>query len=124
MINWKRVVWIAVFFYIFYTAPTEGNSDISLTVVPKIVLKDPYRRQTFRLLIRIPEHPDNRRMSWGADCGANASASQRDVEGVLTTVYLEMRVTEDCIFYACVHRVVKDKVKNICVTEIVKVGGD
>jgi hypothetical protein len=128
MANWKRVAFWVLLFAFWYTAPTEGDAPITLTVTPKVAIQNPYKDTTFRMLIRIPEHKDNRRMAYAADCGGNVITTQREYFAVHTEVFPNMRVVADCIFQACVYRLEgkeneKPKVRRYCDTHIIETGG-
>jgi hypothetical protein len=82
--------------------------------MPKVALINPHKAQGFRVIIRIAEHDDNRILSYGADCGGNAYASQQEVDARVFTKFYELRVVRDCQFQVCVHRVEKGKVKMYC----------
>lgn len=97
---------------------------ISIDILPKIALANPYKRQTFRIRIRIERDDRNRRYSFAGDCGSDAHSHQRDVEGsdapITYTFTHELTVVQSCIFQACVHRIEGGKVKNYCAHQEVK----
>lgn len=102
------------------TASAIAKGEITLDVAPKVALPDPYKSQTFRVRVRVAEHPDNRVLSLSADCGSNAYSSQHDVDQVTYTRYYEMRVRGDCTFQACVFRNTNGKVVRFCAPVVVK----
>lgn len=117
-----RTFLITLFFLLMmFLAALFAQEPITLTITPRVAMENPYKLQTFRMLIRIPDHPDNRRMSYGADCGSNVITAQRPEYARMTEKFLEMRVISDCVFQACVHRLVEGRIKPHCVTERVEV---
>lgn len=109
--------------FIIVMAEVVRGQEISIDVAPKMVLVNPYKSVTFRVLIRIPENPDNRRYSYSATCGSEVKMSQSDVDQKVYTKFEELVVLEDCVFLTCVHRVVSGKPKTYCDKQVVKTGG-
>ena len=124
MVNWKRVVWIAVFFYILYTAPTEGNAPITLDVFPRVSVTIPSKWVEVRVQQKIERHPDNRWRSlvWsdGLPLGSSGSAMKGEDEAATYEQFVKLYRGE-YIFVACVVRVTGKKVKSHCVSQIVEV---
>ena len=110
--DWRWIAFWTVLFAVWYCFPTEGAEQITISVSPGYAIASPFKSQTFRVLVRIQEHPDNRIMSFGADCGSNSYASQQDVEGIVYVKYYVMYVEGNCLFTATLHRMEKGKVKN------------
>ena len=127
MVNWKRVAFWAILFYLFYTAPTEGQmKPITLNIYPKLALASAFKRTTIRVEWHIARHPDNRRwaFSYESDNG-DVSSSQGSLNGDSPVIY--PICTNDnprpCFrevlpgtywFSACVYRVEENKVKPYC----------
>ena len=88
--------------------------DITLDIAPRAVVANPYKRTTFRVILRIFEHPDNRLWSYSATCGVEIRSSIRSVDRITNEWFEELTVVEPCYFQACVHRNVDGKVKNFC----------
>lgn len=99
----------------------KAPAAITIDVMPKIAMTNPYKRVTFRVRLRITEHSDNRIWSYFATCGAEIKSSQRPVERTVYEWLDEITVLETCFFQGCVHRVVGGKVKNLCATQDVTV---
>lgn len=116
-VRWRVVLfWIALFALI-YKWPTEGAvKEITLDILPRIVLTNPYKRAHFTALIRIEEHPDNRLYSFAGDCGGDAVSWTREIDFVAKTFDVELVVVDECLFVACVHRLEKGKIKPYCTT--------
>lgn len=94
---------------------------ITLSVYPKIVSANPYKRTAFRVVLRIADDPNNRLYSFSGDCGAEVTATVREVDFVVKTWNVELVATQDCLFVACVHKSEKGQVKRYCITEKVSV---
>ena len=82
-------------------------ADITLDVFPKVSLTG---RKTFRVRTTIEPDDRNAIYSLSADCGYDAYASQRKVEAITDTRYIDITVSEPCVFVACLYRVENGKV--------------
>jgi hypothetical protein len=96
---------------------------IKIDLLPKIAMADPHRRVTFRVRTTIEPNDLNRHYSIAADCGYNAYGSQRGIESITDTRYIEMTIVQDCVFVACVYRLENKKAKSYCVTQVVPTVG-
>lgn len=110
MVNWKRVVWITLFFLMWYCWPTEGLETpwvISIKVSPQVVAS--MKRTTFHIIYRIERHADNRMWSlaYGCESGeSNGSWGQMEGESAAVTydIYRDVSAQGGCTFEACVYR--------------------
>lgn len=103
------------------TLPVKCETPIKLNVLPKVALANPYKATTFRIVVRVEPHPDNRILSLSADCGGNAYSSQHEVDQITYTRFYEMKVVRDCSFVACVNRITNGKVVRFCDPQVVPV---
>lgn len=95
----------------------KPSKPISIDVVPKVAMTSYNVTSTFRVKVTIPRQKDNRLWSYSASCGSEIKSSDHELNlnsAITTTWYEEFTVTEDCIFQACLHRIVEGKVKNFC----------
>lgn len=95
----------------------QTPKNISIDVYPRVSTTDPYNQKTFRVRVRVLRHKDNRLWSYSASCGSEIKSSEHELDekSVITYEwYEEMTVIENCIFQACLHRVVGKEVKNYC----------
>lgn len=90
------------------------EKPITIDVLPKVVMANPYKATNFRVKIRVAENPDNRILSYSADCGGKSYAGQQEVDRINYTIFFELKVAGDCYFQACVHRIEKGKHKAYC----------
>lgn len=97
---------------------------IQLDVYPRVAVVNPYKTSTFRVMIRIPEHKDNRLYSYSADCGGEVKSGQREIRAITEMWFEELHVKSDCYFLACLHRIVEGKVKNFCEHVEISTGED
>lgn len=103
-----------------------AETFVSVNVVPKAVVANPYKRVAFNMVWRIERHPDNRLYSVSYDCGADVSHTEREMDGDSARTYermVELTVTQSCIFMACVVRKVEGKPKTYCDRQIVEARG-
>lgn len=99
-----------------------GEQSITIEVVPKVVTTYPYNPQTFRVRVHILRNKDNRLWSYSGSCGSEIKSSDHDLDVKSPLVYEwyeEFTVTDDCIFQACLHRLVEKKIKNVCVYQAI-----
>jgi hypothetical protein len=115
---WLTVLLVATFLIV---ASEAFGQAITIDVNPKFALSNTMKAQTFRVLIRLQENPDNRVLSYSADCGANAYSTQVEADGIVYTKFFEMRVVRDCVFVASIHRIEKGKAKTYTTSFIAKV---
>jgi hypothetical protein len=92
--------------------------EVTISVLPKVAITNPYTVTTFRIFWQIPQHKDNRMYSISYSCGSDIHSSQRDLEGdkaaVSYTRYTDLRVVSNCLFLVCVHRLEEGSVRNFC----------
>lgn len=119
--NVQRLALIGLLSWLFLLG--VANAQVNLDVLPKVAFENPYKDVTFRLLIRITEDEGNRKMSYSGDCGANVITRLQNAEYKVYTIFLNMRVVSNCVFSACVHKIVDGKMKNLCVTKVVETQG-
>lgn len=124
-INWKRVAWIAVVFYLIYAWPTEGNGPITITVYPKAVICPLGGKVEVRVTTKITRHADNRlrSLSWASPSGqSGSSTSQMEGEEDAQTFQQFITVSPGSyLFTACVFRVTEGKVVRFCTTDTLEV---
>lgn len=118
------LIWVILIIFLVLMIDLCAETPITQTVSPKVTAVNPYQDTEFRVIVKIPEHPDNRLLSLGADCGGNAYSSHHEVDRVMWERFYKMRVRGDCIFQACLHRVTNGKVKTFCDPVVVKTGGN
>jgi hypothetical protein len=105
-----------------------AETFVSVSVVPKVVAVNPYKRVAFNLVWRIERHPNNRLYSVSYDCGADVSHTERELDGESAArTYermVELTVTKSCLFQACVIRMVEGRPKTFCDRQIVPARGE
>ena len=95
----------------------EIEKPITISIFPSSVLSSDYQRRTFQVRVTIPRHKDNRLWSYSASCGDEIKSSTHQLDATSPIVYEwyeELMVKENCIFQACLHRIVGGKIKNFC----------
>lgn len=126
-INWLDVAfWVAMFLAIYFW-PTEGRGqtkphfksgvvakpppELTLDVVPKFVIPNPFKSQTFRIRWRVEPHPDNRKYRFESECdGGEASISEGEIDSITMTIFRDYR-GGPCHFSICV---IRSTGKRIC----------
>lgn len=101
-----------------------AEKPITLDVQPQVAIARPYNTTTFRVRIQIPKHKDNRLLSYSASCGQEIKSSEYQIDHITYQWYDDFTVSDDCIFQACVHRIVGGKIKNFCDYQVVTVGDE
>ena len=138
MVNWKRVAFWATLFYLFYTAPTEGQmKPITLNIYPKLALASAFKRTTIRVEWHIARHPDNRRWAFGYESdNGDVGSSQGEMNGEYSYVVYPVCTRDNerpCFrevsqgtyrFYACVYRTVDGKIVSFCDYQNLEVHGE
>lgn len=125
-VNWKRIAFWSLLFFLVYTWPTESaEGPVRVSVYPNVAVVNPYKRTTFRFRWQIEPHADNRRYAVSYTCGSEIHSSQGDVDGdkhqKTTERYVDLTVTGDCEFMACVIRMVEEKPKTMCAWGFVRI---
>ncbi len=90
--NWKRIAFVSLLFWLWYTWPTEGQDVVTISVYPKICIEP----CSVRLTIHVPRNSQNRQLAvyWmDTDYIDGAGSSQYDLDGDSQTVF--ERLLED-----------------------------
>lgn len=117
---YRAAFWLLMFaaLLVFGGDLLAQTSPIVVSVQPKVVLVNPYKRTAFWFRYQIEPHINNRRYALVYGCGSELYSSQGDVNGEkhpkTTEIYVDLTVTTDCEFMACVVQVVAGKPKTIC----------
>ena len=136
-VNWKRIAFWATLFFVFYTAPTEGQNEITLTIYPRVALTSEFKRATIRVSWHIQRHPDNRRwaFTYDSDMG-DVGSSQGEMQGDNSPTVFPLCTRDNdrpCFrevsqgtywFIACVYRVTNNKVVKFCDQQTMEVHGE
>lgn len=107
--------------------PVHCEAPIKVTVTPKVANTNPYKKVEFNFRWQIEPNKDNRLYAISYTCGSDAYSAQVSMDGEnhprTTERKVKLTVVSDCIFNACVVRVVKGKAVTYCDYQVVKTGG-
>lgn len=118
MVNWKRIAFWSILFFLVYTWPTEGDEKpVRLDVYPKANVCIPSSRPTIRVRYWVPRNHANRArsLSWQGDGQSGSSMNQ--MEGENDAAVFERFIEISCTSYAidaCVMRNIDGKPRWLC----------
>lgn len=82
----------------------KAPPPITINVVPKIAIVNPYKRANYLVYWRIERDERNRTYTYLVDCGGDLVKSTRDVTAASYSKMQSVLVLANCLFLVCVRR--------------------